>query len=56
MNTLSGIYGTRQRFYGDGNKAEINSPENSAEYGIGMVHQHFKFVERFTAMDIRIKF
>ena len=30
----------------DGNKAGNQLPEDSAEYGIGMVHQHFKFVER----------
>ncbi len=56
MNMLSGIYVPDSgSIFVDGNKAEINSPENSAEYGIGMVHQHFKLVERFTAMDnIRI--
>ena len=39
----------------DGKKVSISSPEDSAKLGIGMVHQHFKLIERFTALDnIRI--
>lgn len=52
MNMLSGIYkpdsGT---IYINGKQAAINSPEDSKRYKIGMVHQHFKLVEKFTAAD-----
>ena len=56
MNMLSGIYMPDSgSIYIDGKKVEINSPEDSGKLGIGMVHQHFKLVERFTALEnIRI--
>ena len=56
MNMLSGIYMPDSgSILIDGKKVEINSPEDSGKLGIGMVHQHFKLVERFTALEnIRI--
>ena len=56
MNMLSGIYMPDSgSIFINGEKARINSPEDSGRLGIGMVHQHFKLVERFTALEnIRI--
>ncbi len=52
MNMLSGIYkpdsGT---IYVNGEQVSIHSPEDSKRLKIGMVHQHFKLVEKFTAAD-----
>ena len=52
MNMLSGIYkpdsGT---ILVDGQPVAINSPEDAKRLGIGMVHQHFKLVDVFTAAD-----
>jgi len=52
MNMLSGIYKPDQgRIFVDGKEADINSPEDSKRLGIGMVHQHFKLVDVFSAAD-----
>ena len=52
MNMLSGIYkpdsGTIRV---DGREVSIDSPEDSKRLGIGMVHQHFKLVDVFSAAD-----
>ena len=52
MNMLSGIYkpdsGTIRV---DGKEVSIDSPEDSKRLGIGMVHQHFKLVDVFSAAD-----
>lgn len=52
MNMLSGIYkpdsGT---ILVDGREVSINSPEDAKKLGIGMVHQHFKLVDVFSAAD-----
>ena len=52
MNMLSGIYqpesGTIKI---NGVPVSIHSPEDSKKYGIGMVHQHFKLVDVFSAAD-----
>ena len=52
MNMLSGIY------YPDagtisiaGEEVAINSPTEAIDFGIGMIHQHFKLVEILNAMD-----
>lgn len=52
MNMLSGIYhpDSGQIFIG-GNEVKINSPVDAMNLGIGMIHQHFKLVEAFQAMD-----
>ena len=52
MNMLSGIYKPEEgSILVDGNEVTINSPEDSKKLGIGMVHQHFKLVDVFSAAD-----
>ena len=52
MNMLSGIYRPDGGdIYVNGEKVEITSPEDAKRLGIGMVHQHFKLVEAFSAAD-----
>ncbi len=52
MNMLSGIYKPDSgEIYVHGERVSINSPEDSKSLGIGMVHQHFRLVENFTAAD-----
>ena len=52
MNMLSGIYQPDcGQIYMDGQEVSINSPEDSKRLGIGMVHQHFKLVDVFSAAD-----
>ena len=52
MNMLSGIYfpdhGTIEV---NGKEATIRSPKDAFALGIGMVHQHFKLVDVFTAVE-----
>jgi len=52
MNMLSGIYSPDSgSIFIKGKKIQFKSPKESIECGIGMVHQHFKLVERFTAKE-----
>ena len=52
MNMLSGIYTPDSgSIFINGEKAEIHSPEDAKKLGIGMVHQHFKLVDVFSAAD-----
>ena len=52
MNMLSGIYKPDSgRVLVDGREVTINSPEDAKKLGIGMVHQHFKLVDVFSAAD-----
>ena len=52
MNMLSGIYFPDSgSVYVYGKKATIKSPKDAYNYRIGMVHQHFKLVEVFTALQ-----
>lgn len=52
MNMLSGIYKPDSgEIKVNGEVVSINTPEDSKILGIGMVHQHFKLVERFSAAD-----
>jgi len=52
MNMLSGIYQPDSgQIFVDGKEVSINSPEDSKRLGIGMVHQHFKLVDVFSAAD-----
>ncbi len=52
MNMLSGIYkpDSGSIFVG-GQEVTINSPLDAMRLGIGMIHQHFKLVDVFSAMD-----
>ena len=50
MNMLSGIYQPDEgEIYKDGEKIYIHSPREAYENGIGMIHQHYKLIEVFTA-------
>ncbi len=52
MNMISGIYHPDygQIFIG-GTEAVINSPKDAFDYKIGMIHQHFKLVDVFSAVE-----
>ena len=52
MNMLSGIYKPDSgQIFVDGREVSIDSPEDAKRLGIGMVHQHFKLVDVFSAAD-----
>ena len=52
MNMLSGIYKPDSgEIRVNGQPVSIDSPEDAKRLGIGMVHQHFKLVEVFSAAD-----
>ena len=52
MNMLSGIYHQDEGdIFVNGEKVTITSPKDAFDYKIGMVHQHFKLVEVFTALQ-----
>lgn len=52
MNILSGIYYPDEgHIYINGNEVDIRSPKDAYELGIGMIHQHFKLVDIFTAAE-----
>lgn len=52
MNMLFGIYFPDEgEIFVKGNKVTIRSPHDAFQLGIGMVHQHFKLVDVFTATE-----
>ena len=52
MNMLSGIYFPDEgQIYIDGQPVTIASPKDAFALGIGMIHQHFKLVDVFTATE-----
>jgi len=52
MNIISGIYYPDEGSIKiNGKEAMIRSPKDSFEYKIGMIHQHFKLVDTFTAAE-----
>ena len=52
MNMLSGIYFPDEgQIYIHGKPVTIASPKDAFNYGIGMIHQHFKLVDVFTATE-----
>ncbi len=52
MNILSGIYYPDEgQVFVDGKEVSIRSPGDSFALGIGMIHQHFKLVDVFTAAE-----
>ncbi|WP_405347731.1 ABC transporter ATP-binding protein [Ruminococcus sp.] len=52
MNMLSGIYHQDSgQILVDGEEVHINSPKDAYALGIGMIHQHFKLVDVFTATE-----
>lgn len=52
MNMIAGIYFPDEgKVYVDGEEVVIRSPKDAFAYHIGMVHQHFKLVDIFSAVD-----
>ena len=52
MNMLAGIYYPDDgEIFIKGKKVDIASPKEAFDLGIGMVHQHFKLVDVFTAAE-----
>lgn len=50
MNMISGIYFPDEgEIFINGEKTSIRSPKDAFNYKIGMIHQHFKLVDVFTA-------
>lgn len=52
MNMIAGIYYPDEgEIYIDGKPVIIRSPKDAYDYKIGMIHQHFKLVDLFTATE-----
>jgi len=52
MNMLSGIYFPDEgQIFVNGEPVSIRSPKDAFTYGIGMIHQHYKLVDVFTAAE-----
>ena len=52
MNMLSGIYFPDEgQIFIEGKEVVIRSPKDAFDYKIGMIHQHFKLVDVFTATE-----
>ncbi len=52
MNMIAGIYyPDAGSIYVGGEQVNIRSPKDAFRHGIGMIHQHFKLVDLFTAAE-----
>lgn len=52
MNMIAGIYfPDHGQIFIDGEEVVIRSPKDAFQYKIGMIHQHFKLVDVFTATE-----
>ena len=52
MNMVAGIYFPDEgRIFVNGEEATIASPKDAFSYRIGMIHQHFKLIDVFTACE-----
>ncbi len=52
MNMVSGIYYPDEgQIFVNGQEVVIRSPKDAFRYGIGMIHQHFKLVDLFSATE-----
>ena len=52
MNMIAGIYYPDEgQILIDGKEVVIRSPKDAFEHRIGMIHQHFKLVDLFTAAE-----
>ncbi|MBO4327153.1 MAG: ABC transporter ATP-binding protein [Clostridia bacterium] len=52
MNMVAGIYYPDEgQIYVDGEEVVIRSPKDAYKYKIGMIHQHFKLVDLFSAAE-----
>lgn len=52
MNILMGLYPPdRGQIFIDGERVRFHSPRDAANAGLGMVHQHFMLISRFTVTE-----
>ena len=52
MNMVAGIYfPDKGKIFVDGKETVIRSPKDAFDHRIGMIHQHFKLVDLFSAAD-----
>lgn len=52
LNMIAGLYyPDAGQVFVNGNLVEIRSPKDAYDLGIGMIHQHFKLVDVFTATE-----
>ena len=52
MNMIAGIYYPDEgQIFMNGEEIKVASPKDAFNYGIGMIHQHFKLVDLFTAAE-----
>ena len=52
MNVIAGIYTPEEgKIFINGQEVVLRSPRDSLKHGVGMVHQHFKLVDVFTAAE-----
>ena len=52
MNMIAGIYHPDEgQIFIDGKEVVIRSPKDAYKYNIGMIHQHFKLINLFTAAE-----
>ncbi|MBR4471919.1 MAG: ABC transporter ATP-binding protein [Erysipelotrichaceae bacterium] len=52
MNMLSGVYYPDEgEIFIDGKEVTIASPKDAFDLGIGMIHQHFKLIDVFSALE-----
>ena len=52
MNMLSGVYYPDEgEIFIDGKPVSIASPKDAYDLGIGMIHQHFKLIDVFSALE-----
>lgn len=52
LNVLDGIYRQDEgKIFIHGEEVSISSPRDAYRLGIGMVHQHFKLIDAFTAIE-----
>ncbi|MBQ1934504.1 MAG: ATP-binding cassette domain-containing protein, partial [Clostridia bacterium] len=52
MNMISGIYYPDEgQIFVNGEEVDIRTPKDAFAHGIGMIHQHFKLVDVFTATE-----
>lgn len=52
MNVLCGLYRPDEgKIFFDGKEVSITSPKAATRLGIGMIHQHYKLIDRLSALD-----
>ena len=52
MNMLAGIYYPDEgQIFVNGKEVSIRDPHDAYDFGIGMIHQHYKLIDVFTALE-----